>query len=112
MKLPCVVCDKELEIVKDMAMNVNVLQGGVYLHVDIDEGSKFYSPSYRKEAAKVQHPSFFTQLIFSTHITAVMCDECLEKKQRSCYGTTIEVKKTVKDIWPDGSDGKTDCHAG
>ena len=112
MKLPCIVCDKLLLIEKDMAMNVNVVQGGMFLNVDIDEGSRFHKPSYRREAAKVEHPSFFTKLLFSTHISSVLCDDCLEKKQRSCYGTTIEVKKEVKTVWPDGSDSATHSNDG
>lgn len=90
----CLVCDKELQITKN-DVGVRVVHDGMAINIDIDEGSR-YNKYYGQE-------SFLTKLISCNHITAFLCDDCLEKKQNQCYGTKIEVKRTYEDVFPEST---------
>ncbi len=100
--MKCIVCDKELQITKEEGSG-RVVQGGSFISIDVDEGSRFHKLDYRKQAAKEQPLPFLTRLIFSNHITGVICDDCFERKHESCHGTNIELKRTYTDFYADGT---------
>lgn len=100
-KALCLVCDKELTITKEDG--VRQVQEGLFLSLDIDEGSRF--EHMKKCVSPGYEGGFLTKLLFCNTITAFLCDECFEKKHKQCYGTKIEVKRTYEDIFPPGEDG-------
>jgi hypothetical protein len=77
--------------------------GGIRVHVDIDNGSRFYNLPYRMEMSKKDPIPFLGKLIFCNQITAFICDDCFEERHERCYGTKIEVKRTYEDVFPCGS---------
>lgn len=98
----CLVCNKQIDLVP-IDIGGQEVVGGIRVHVDIDDGSRFMNLDYRKEMSKKEPIPFLGKLIFCTQITAFICDDCFEERHERCFGTKIELKRTYEDIFPCGS---------